>query len=387
MKTCSTTRGSFLQFNQATLQKRRTVDNMETAIIKNNFNKKHNNHSNTIIISNLTKLTTNDTHQPLLHDRNSICARPPQAAPKNFKTVITRNAIIQKSTRHPMSRLKEHHLQGHLQTSKMLYVQYRKIRNLITQSGQSGTAITYSWKSKLSGHLQTSELLHVQNRQICNLITQSGQSGLAILAYSWKLKPLISLNANRQHVVCPISHYLPLNHPIGSKRICHLIILLKIETTKSTAKFQNICSISHYLQFNHPIGSKRICHLSKLLLETETTKSTANFQNVVCPRSHNLLLNHPIGSKRIFCHNFILLEIEPAATFQNIVCSILQNLLLIHPIGPKRIAITYLHFLRPRLLDTLARIFNNPNTKEETKDADESETETKMQILFNCSTC
>ena len=375
MKTCSTIRGSFLQFNQTMSQKRCT--DMETAIITNNlFNNKHNNHPNTIIISNLTKLTTNDTHQSLLYDRNSIRSRPPQAVvPIFFKTVITRNAILLKSTRHPCSRLKGHHLQGHPQTSKMLYVQYRKICNLITQSGRSGTAITYSWKSTLPGHLQTSELLYVQNRKICNLITHLGRSGFPILAYSWKLKPLVSLNANRQ---CSISHYLPLNHPIGSKRICHLIILLKTEPTKSTANFQNICSISHHLQFNHSIGSKRICHLSKLLLETETTQSTANFQNVVCSISHNLLLNHPIGSKRI-CHHLILLEIEPA-TFQNVVCLILQNLLLIHPIGPKRIAITY--FWRPRLLDALARIFNNPNTKEETKDADDSETET-----FIISTC
>jgi len=110
-------------------------------------------------------------------------------------------------------------------------------------------------------------------------------------------------------------------------------------------------------------------------LETETTKSTSNFQNVVCSTSqHNLLLIHPIGSKRI-CHHTILLEIEPA-TSQNDVCSISQILLLIHPIGPKRIAITY--FWKPtRLLDKLARIFKNPNNKEEeTKDANESETKT-----------
>ena len=238
MKTCTTIRGSFLQFNQTTSQKRRT--NMETAIIiiitiTNNYflNKKQiNNQSNQtkqnniIIISNLTKLTTNDTHQPLLYDRNARRSRPPQAVlPKMFKTVTTRNEMLQNSTRHPCLRLKGHHLQGHLQTSNMLYVQYRKICNLFTQSGQSGFSIlAYSWNSRLSGHLKTSELLYVQYRKICNLFTQSGQSGFSILAYSWKLRPPASSTANHQHVVCSISHNLPLNHPIGSKKSDYAIL-------------------------------------------------------------------------------------------------------------------------------------------------------------------
>jgi hypothetical protein len=356
MKTCSTIRGSFLQFNQTTSQKR-----AETAIIiTNNNNNKHN--SNTTIISNLTNLTTNDTHQPLLFDRKESHSRPP--LPRMFKTVLTRNSMPQNPTRHSCSRLKGHYLRGHLQTSKAMYVQYRKLCYSFTQSGQSGSAITYSsWKLRLPGHLQASKLLYVQYRKICNLFTQSGQSGTAI-TYSWESRPQAHSTANHQHVVCSNSHYLPFNHPIGSKRICHLVILLEIETTNSTANFQNCCSISHHLHSNHPIGPKRICHLSILLPETNetTTKSTANFQNVVCSPSHNLLLNHPIGPKQICLHS-IRLEIEPA-TSHNAVCSISQTLLLIHPIGPKRIAITYSWRPRP-LLDTLARIFNNPN-KEET---------------------
>ena len=281
--------------------------------------------------------------------------------------------MLQNSTRHSCSRLKGNHLQGHLQTSKKLYVQYRKICNLFTQTGQSGFAITYSWKSRLPGHLQTSKRLYVQYRKICNLFTQSGQSGFAI-AYSWKLRPPASSTANHQLTVCSISHYLPFNHPIGSKRICHLILLLKIETTESTANFQKHCSTSHLPQFNHPIGSKRSCRRSIQFLEIETTKSTANFQNVVCSISHNLLLNKPIEPKRI-CHHTILLIIEPPTTSQNVVCSILQILLLIHPpTGPKRIAITYIW--RLKLLITLARILNYPNNKaKEIKDANELETE------------
>jgi hypothetical protein len=74
------------------------------------------------------------------------------------------------------------------------------------------------------------------------------------------------------------------------------------------------------------------------------------------------------------------MDIEPA-TFQNAVCSISQNLLLIHPIGPKRIAITYPW--RPRtLLDTRARIFNNPNKEDNRDDADESETETLINPIY-----
>ena len=357
MNTCSTIRGSFLQFNQTTSQKSCT-DMAETAIIitLNPNNKNHN--SNTIIISNLTNLTKNDTHQPLLFDRNASYSRP---LPRMLKTVITRNSsMLQNSTRHSCSRLKGHYLQGHLQTSKMMYVPCQKICNLLTQSGQSGfSVITYSWKLRLPGHLKTSEL-YVQYRKSCNLFTQSGQSR-TVITYSWKLRPLAHSIANHQHAVCPSSHYLPFNHPIGSKRICHLVILLEIKTTKSTANFQNCCSISHHLPSNHPIGPKRTCHLSTILPETdETTKSTANFQNVVCSQSHNLLLNHPIGPKQI-CHHSIRLEIKPA-TLQNVVCSISQTLLLIHPIGPKRIAITYSWI--PRLLDTLARIFNNPNKDE-----------------------
>ena len=74
------------------------------------------------------------------------------------------------------------------------------------------------------------------------------------------------------------------------------------------------------------------------------------------------------------------MDIEPA-TFQNAVCSISQNLLLIHPIGPKRIAITYPW--RPRtLLDTRARIFNNPNKEDYRDDADESVTETLIIPIY-----
>jgi hypothetical protein len=74
------------------------------------------------------------------------------------------------------------------------------------------------------------------------------------------------------------------------------------------------------------------------------------------------------------------MDIKPA-TFQNAVCSISQNLLLIHPIGPKRIAITYPW--RPRtLLDTRARIFNNPNKEDYRDDADESVTETLIIPIY-----
>ena len=316
-----------------------------------------------IIISHLTTNATN--HQPLLFDRNASHSRPPQAVlSRIFKTV--RNPNLYNLARHSCSRHKGHYLQGHLQTSEMLYVHYRKIRNLITQSG--------SRKSRLQGHLLTSKMLYVQYRRICYFFTQIGpkricHNTLQETEITWSA-------ANHQHAVCSISHSLQFKHPIRPKQICHLIILLNTETTYSTANFQNVvCSISHNLLLNHPIGPKRICHHSKLLLETETTKSTANFQNLVCSISHNLLLNHPIGPKRI-CHHTLLMDIEPA-TFQNAVCSISQNLLLIHPIGPKRIAITY-YCWRPRLLDTPARIF-----KEGTRDADESETETLSFPIYS----
>ena len=313
MKTCSTIRGSILQFYQmASSQKIHTIN----LIIKKPH---HPTKNHTIII--ISNLTTNATNQPLLSDRNASHSRPPQAVfPRMFQSLITRNSNLHNLARHSCSRHKGHYLQGHLQTSKMLYVQYRKIRNLITQSGSSGSsAITCSWKSRLPGHLLTSKMLYVQYRRICYFFTQ-----------------------------------------IGPKRICNNT-LQETETTCSAANHQHaVCSISHSLQFKHPIGSEQICHLI-ILLEIKTTNSTANFQNVVCLISHSLLLNHPIGPKRI-CHHSILMDIEPA-TFQNAVCSISQNLLLIHPIGPKRIAITYPW--RPRtLLDTRAHIFNNPNKED-----------------------
>ena len=252
MKTFSTIRGSILQFYQmASSQKIHTINLL---IKKPHHNTK--NHTIIIIISNLTTNATN--HQPLLFDRNASHSRPPQAVfPRMFKSLINRNSNLHNLARHSCSRHKGHYLQGHLQTSKMLYVQYRKIRNLITQSGSSGSAITCSWKSRLPGHLLTSKMLYVQYRRICYFFTQ-----------------------------------------IGPKRICHNT-LQETETTCSAANHQHaVCSISHSLQFKHPIGSKQICHLI-ILLEIKTTNSTANFQKVVCLISHNPLLNHPIGPKRV----------------------------------------------------------------------------------------
>ena len=373
MKTFSTIRGSILQFYQmASSQKIHTINLL---IIK----KPHHDTKNhtIIIISNLTNATN---HQPLLFDRNASHSRPPQAVlPRMFKSLITRNSNLHNLARHSCSRHKGHYLQGHLQTSKMLYVQYRKIRNLITQSGSSGSAITCSWKSRLPGHLLTSKMLYVQYRRICYFFTQIGPK--RICHNTLQETETTCSAANHQHAVCSISHSLQLKHPIGSKQICHLIILLEIKTTNSTANFQNVvCLTSHNLLLNHPIGPKWICHDSKLLLETETTNLTANFQNFVCSISHNLLLNHPIGPKRI-CHHSILMDIEPA-TFQNAVCSISQNLLLIHPIGPKRIAITYPCWRPKTLLDTRTRIFNNPNKEDNRDDADESVTETLIIPIY-----
>jgi len=107
-------------------------------------------------------------------------------------------------------------------------------------------------------------------------LPKSGQSGSAI-THSRKLRPLVQLQITNMLYV-QFRTLWKFKHSIGSKQICHLIILLEIKTTNSTANFQNVvCLISHHLLLNHPIGLKRICHHSKLLLETETTNSTANF--------------------------------------------------------------------------------------------------------------
>ena len=200
----------------------------------------HDTKNNTIII--ISNLTTNATNQPLLSDKNASHSRPPQAAfPRMFKSLITRNSNLHNLARHSCSRHKGHYLQGHLQTSKMLYVQYRKIRNLITQSGSSGSsAITCSWKSRLPGHLLTSKMLYVQYRRICYLFTQIGPKQIchSILQET----ETTCLAANHQHDVCSISHSLQFKHPIGSEQICHLIILLEIKTTNSTANLQKVLS-------------------------------------------------------------------------------------------------------------------------------------------------
>ena len=121
---------------------------------------------------------------------------------------------------------------------------------------------------------------------------KSGQSGSAI-THSRKLRPLVQLQITNMLYVQFHTHSLQFKHPIGSKQICHLIILLEIKTTNSTANFQNVvCLISHNLLLNHPIEPKWICHHSKLLLETETTNPTANFQNFIWYDWKNILANY-----------------------------------------------------------------------------------------------